>query len=187
MKIVDLLLIFYSFNKNDSKNEYKESSICFFWGSLSMLFREEISLENKNIEIKIDFLRNEYMNFIKEEDVLLKINNIVFIIYKDIQKYINDKFYSLIIVVEHKKISVNFNYTDHSNEAQKSGKNKDKIKSFCKSIKVPKLKDLIFLDNFYGEVKLIKVTIKSMTNKKQMEICLENSYLSISPLIIFNS
>ena len=95
MKIVDLLLIFYSFNKNDSKNEYKESSICFFWGSLSMLFREEISLENKNIEIKIDFLRNEYMNFIKEEDVLLKINNIVFIIYKDIQKYISDKFYTL--------------------------------------------------------------------------------------------
>ena len=95
MKIVDLLLIFYFLNKNDSKNEYKESSICFFWVSLSMLFREEISLENKNIEIKIDFLRNEYMNFIKEEDLLLKINNIVFIIYKDIQKYISDKFYSL--------------------------------------------------------------------------------------------
>ena len=91
-------------------------------GSLSMLFREEISLENKNIEIKIDFLRNEYMNFIKEEDAFLKINKIIFIIYKDIQKYIKDNFYSLTIVVEHKKISVNFNYTDHSNEAQKSGK-----------------------------------------------------------------
>lgn len=73
----------------------KNQVYAFLGGSLSMLFREEISLENKNIEIKIDFLRNEYMNFIKEEDVLLKINNIVFIIYKDIQKYISDKFYTL--------------------------------------------------------------------------------------------
>ena len=176
IKIVDLLLIFYSFNKNESKYEYKESSICFLGGSLKMYFKEEISLENKIIEINIAFLKNEYMNFIKEENSFLKINDTAFISYKDIQKYIKDKIYSLIIVVEHKKITIHFNYIDHSNETKKNSKNKDKIKSFSKSIKIQKLKDLIFLDNFYGEVKLIKITIKSTVNKKQMEICLENVY-----------
>ena len=54
IKIVDLWLIFYSFDSKD-KNEYKESSICFLGGSLTFHFREDVSPENKIIEIKINF------------------------------------------------------------------------------------------------------------------------------------
>ena len=179
IKIVDLWLIFYSFNKDVNEkesNEYKKSSICLLGGGLTMHLREEIHVENKIIEIKIDFLRNEYLNFIKEENSLIKINNVVCITYKEIQKYLKDKIFSLNIVLEHKKISIHFNYTDHSGDKHKSTKSKDKIKSFSKSINIPKLKDLIFLDNFYGEIKLIVITFKKIINKKQTEIYFENIY-----------
>lgn len=164
IKIVDLWLIFYSFDSKD-KNEYKESSICFLGGSLTFHFREDVSPENKIIEIKINFLKNEYFNFIKEECSFIKINNIILITYKDIQKYLKDKIYSLIIVIEYKKITLSFNYTDHSsNEQNKSNKNKDKIKTLVKSLNFPKIKDIIFLDNFYGEVKLITINFKKIIN-----------------------
>ena len=180
IKTVDLWLIFYSFNKIEANekdnNEYKESSICFLGGSLTIYLREEISVENKIIEIKIDFLRNEYINFIKEENSFIKINNIACITYKEIQKYIKEKIFSINIVIENKKITIHFNYTDHSGDKIKSTKNKDKIKSFVKSINIPKIKDIIFLDNFYGEVKLIVLSLKKIIKKKQTELCFENIY-----------
>ena len=178
IKIVDLWLIFYSFNtKGEDNNEYKESSICFLGGSLTFHFREDVSPENKIIEIKINFLRNEYFNFIKEEYSFLKINNIILITYKDIQKYLKDKIYSLTIIIEYKKITLSFNYTDHSsNELNKSIKSKDKIKTFAKSVSFPKIKDIIFLDNFYGEVKSITINFKKIINKKQIELYFENIY-----------
>ena len=177
IKIADLWLTFYSFNtKEKPKNEYKESSICFLGGSLNLYFKEEITTENKIIEIKINFLRNDYINFIKEENSFLQINKLVLITYKDIQKYIKDKFYSITILIEHKKISISFNYTEHSSkEQQKCNKNKDKIKTLVKSLNITKIKNIIFLDNFYGEVDLVEVTLKKIY-KKQVEIYLENVY-----------
>ena len=180
IKIVDLWLIFYSFNRNDAneknRNEYKESSICFLGGSLIIYLREEINMENKIIEIKIDFLRNEYITFINEENSFLKINNIVCITYKEIQKFMKDKILSISIFIEYKKITINFNYTEHSGDKHKINKNKDKIKSYIKSANVQKLKDIIFLDNFYGEVKLIDVSLKKIIKKKEAELCFDNVY-----------
>jgi hypothetical protein len=180
IKVVDLWLIFYSFNKIDingkEKNEFKESSICFLGGSLNIILREEISIENKIIEIKIDFLRNEYMNLIKEENSFLKINNNITITYKDIQKYLKDKIYSLVISIEHKKIIIHFNYSDHSLERPKTSKSKDKIKSYDKKINSMKIKDIIILDNYYGEVKQLIVSFKKIINKKETELISENIY-----------
>ena len=149
----------------------------FLGGSLTFHFREDVSPEIKIIEIKINFLKNEYFNFIKEECSFIKINNIILITYKDIQKYLKDKIYSLIIVIEYKKITLSFNYTDHSsNEQNKSNKNKDKIKTLVKSLNFPKIKDIIFFDNFYGEVKLITINFKKIINKKQIELYFEKIY-----------
>ena len=175
IKIMDLWLIFYTFNKEKEKNEYKKSSICFLGGSLNLHFKEEISTENKIIEIKVNFMRNDYINFIKEDYSFLKINNVTFITYKDMQKYIKDKVYSLTIFIEYKKIIISFNYTDNSSKEQKNNKNKEKIKNLAKSLNLARIKDIIFLDNFYGEVKLIKVTLKKIY-KKEIEIYLENVY-----------
>lgn len=55
-------------------------------------------------------------------------------------------------------------------------KSKDKIKSFSKTEKFSRIKNIVFLDNFYGEVKLIKVTFKNMINKRQSEVIFENIY-----------
>ena len=188
IKIADLWLIFYSFNKIDingkEKNEFKESSICFLGGSLNIHLREEISIENKIIDININFLRNDYINFIKEENSFIKINNNIVITYKDIQKYLKDKIYSILISIEYKKIIIHFNYTEHSSDRPKSSKNKDKIKSFDKKINILKIKDIIFLDNYYGEVKQIIVSFKKIVNKKQTELYFENIY---TPFLETNS
>ena len=178
IKVVDLWLIFYSFNpKGKEKNEYKESSICFLGGSLTLHFRDEIVSENKIIEIKINFLRNDYIKLIKEEWSFLKVDGIVLITYKDIQKYLKDKIYSLTIAIEHKKISISFNYTDHSlSEQNKNAKNKDKIKTFVKSVNLAKIKDIIFLDNFYGEVNIIEISVKKLNKKKPIETFVQNIY-----------
>ena len=182
IKIVDLWLIFYSFNKFDINgkekiNEYKQSSICFLGGSLTILLREEVSPDNKVIEIKVDFLRNEYMNFIKEENSFLKINNNTLITYKDIKNYIQDNVYSLTIIIENKNISINFNYTKPPDDKNKSSKTKSKNKLFSKKVNFSRIRDIIFLDNYYGEVKFIQVTFKRMANKRQSEIIFENIYL----------
>ena len=101
-KIMDLWLIFYSFNNNDingkeKANEFQESSICFLGGSLTALFREEISPEKKIIEINIDLLKNQYINLIKGENSFLKINNNTLITYKEIEKYLKENIYSMTI------------------------------------------------------------------------------------------
>ena len=180
IKLVDLWLIFYSFTKTDKngkENEFKKSSICFLGGSLTVHFKDEISSEGKIFEISINFLRNDYINFIKEEKSFLTINYTTLITYKEIQKYLKDKIYSLTIIVEHKKITVNFNYTDHSdNSKQRPSKSKDKIKSFSKSVNFPRIRDIIFLDDFYGEVESVTVVFKKIINKKQTEVCFENIY-----------
>ena len=55
-KIMNLWLIFYTFNNDidinekEKSNEYQESSICFLGGSLTALFREEISIEKKKLK-----------------------------------------------------------------------------------------------------------------------------------------
>ena len=181
IKIIDLWLIFYSFDKDgvngEEKNEFKESSICFLGGSLTIHLKEDISIEKKIIDIKINLLRNDYMNLIKEENSFLRINNCVLIAYKDLQKYIKDKVYSITIIIEYKKITIYFNYTDpNGNDKQKNSKNKEKIKTFSKSMNIPKIKDIIFLDNFYGEVNLIVITFKKVINKKETEVYFENVY-----------
>ena len=183
IKLVDLWLVFYSFDKTDKdekdkKIDFKSSSICFLGGSLTVHLKEEVSSDNKIFEIKIDFLKNEYINFIKEENSFLKINNNILITYKDIQKFLKEKIFSLMIIIEHKKITINFNYTDHLDNKYKTGKIKEKIKTFTKSISFSRIKDIIFLDNYYGEVKQITVTYKKMASKKQVEVCLENIYKS---------
>ena len=176
IKIVDLWLIFYTFNtKEKGKNEYKDSSICFLGGSLNLHFKEEMSAENKIIEIKVNFFRNEYFNCIKEENSFLKINHLVLITYKDLQKYIKEKIYSLTIFIEHKKIIISFNYTEHSPKEQKGNKNKEKIKTLVKSVNLAKIKNIIFLDNFYGEVNSVEINLKKIY-KKQVETYLENVY-----------
>jgi len=180
-KIMDLWLIFYSFNNIDINekekiNEYQESSICFLGGSLTALFKEEISPEKKIIEINIDFLKNQYINLINGEYSFLKINNIILITYKEIEKYLKEKVYAITIIIEYKKITINFNYTEHSDDKHKMSKSKDKIKSFSKTEKFSRIKNIVFLDNYYGEVKLIKVTLKNVINKRQSEVIFENIY-----------
>ena len=182
MKLVDLWLIFYSFNKTDKngkENHFKKSSICFLGGSLTVHFKEEIATESKIFEIEITFLKNDYINFIEEENSFLIINNSVLITYKDIQKYLKDKIFSLKIIIEHKKVTINFNYTDHSdnnninNNKHKSSKNKDKIKSFNVSVNISRIKDIIFLDNFYGEVETVTINCKKVISKKQTELLIK--------------
>ena len=184
IKIIDLWQVFYSFiindndpNKKEKTNEYNKSSICFLGGSLTFYLREEISPEKAIIEIEIDFLKNEYFDLIQEENSFLKINNNILITYKDIQNYIKEKVYSLTIIIEYKTISINFNYSDNSDDKLKKKNNKnDKIKTFSKSVKFQSIREIVFLDNFYGEVKLIKMTLKKVINKNNPESILENMY-----------
>ena len=178
IKIIDLWQIFYTFITNDTdifklekKNKYNQSSICFLGGSLTFYLREEISPEKTNIEIEVDFLKNEYFNLIPEENSFLKINNSILIKYKDIQNYINEKVYSLNIIIEPKVININFNYSDISDDVLGLNKGEDEIKTFSKMVKLPAIREIIFLDNFYGEVKSIRICLK-----KKSENIFENIY-----------
>ena len=183
IKIIDLWQIFYTFIKNEIDinqkekiNEYSQSSICFLGGSLTFYMREEISPEKNIIEIEIDFLKNEYFDLIQEENSFLKINNNILIRYKDIQNYIKEKVYSLTIIIESKTISINFNYSNNSKDDLKKNDNNDKIKTFSKQVKLPAIREIIFLDNFYGEVKLIKIILKKIINKNKSDFIFENVY-----------
>ena len=183
IKIIDLWQIFYTFINNDNdivqkekKFKYNQSSICFLGGSLTFYMRDEISPEKTIIEIEIDFLKNEYFDLIQEKNSFLKINNNILITYIDIQNYIKEKVYSLSIIIESKTISINFNYSDNSNDDDLMRKDNKKIKTFSKQVKLQEIREITFLDNFYGEVKLITITLRKIINKNKSDYLFENVY-----------
>ena len=167
-KIIELMKIFYNFNMEDSNKEFLNSSICFIGGSLTLLFKKKISFENQSICIRINLFHNNYMHLIDKEKSFLKIDNNTIITYKDIENNISKhKIEFLTIIIEPKNIIICFDENSPKKEVINDDINISKFIKFYsknsnfteKKIDIPKLKEIIFLDNFFGQVTLIRFSI----------------------------
>ena len=152
-KMIKLFKIFYE--KNDNKENENKSSICLLGANLKIIFDDSIILSNGNkIKIKINILNN-YMHKIKNSEKLklIKINDIE-LNYQTL----NIKFEEL------KKINFNIN-PDTINLKSKGMRNfKYELKGNFKEVK-----EIYILDNFYGQISSILVSIKTNENKIEYE------------------
>jgi len=152
-KMIKLFKIFYE--KNDNKEKENKSSICLLGANLKIIFDESIILSDDcKINIKINILNN-YMNKIKNSEKLkfIKINDIS-LNYQVL--YINHE--------ELKEIDFKINHDSIYFESKGSKKFKYQLKT-----KIKEIKEIFILENFYGQISSIIVSIKSNENEIEYE------------------
>ena len=152
-KMIKLFKIFYE--KNENKENQNKSTICLLGTNLEIKFDEPIILSyNCGISIKIKILKN-YMNKIKniEKLILIRINDILLN-----YQILNAKFEDL------KEIYFNI-YPDSIYSESKGVRNfKYRMKTVIKEVK-----EIFILENFYGQLSSINVSIESNENEIKYE------------------
>ena len=152
-KMIKLFKIFYE--KNDNKNKENKSSICFLGTNFKIIFDEKIILSNEyKINIKINILNN-YMHKIKNTAKLklIKINDIELN-----YQVINIKFEEL--------NEIDFNIYPDSIYLESKGLRGFKYQLKCN---IKEVKEIFFLENFYGQLSSIIVSIIANDNKIEYE------------------
>ena len=152
-KMIKLFKIFYE--KNNNKENENKSSFCLLGANLKIIFDDDIILsKDKKINIKINILKN-YMHKIKNSEKLklIKINDtelnyqVLNIKFEEL-KEINFNIFPDLIYLESKGMR-NFRY---------------ELKGNFKEVK-----EIYILDNFYGQLSSIIVSIKTNENKIEYE------------------
>ena len=145
-KVINLFEIFYETNVK----EKKVSSFCFLGGNIDILFNKAIQLsEISKITIKIKFLNNEFIEYLNDNSNLLKINENE-IKYKIMKEKIGNKKFENINIIINDEIKFEID------------KNK-----FSVSHKTSQIKVISLLEEFYGQIFSIEISIG--TNKNKIE------------------
>ena len=150
-KVVGLFEIFYE----QKINKDSSSSICFIGGSIYVEFNIEFYLSNiYTIDIDIKILNSDYIQYLNDDLNLIKIND-GGIIYKDMKKNLDRQKLKTI------KISINSDYINIIFETETNNFNiKENIE--CTSVR-----DILLLENFYGQISSIELRISEKKNEKK--------------------
>ena len=150
-KMVKLFEIFYEINNMEKENNI--SSFCFIGGSMCLEFNEEYDISKIcPIEIKINILNSDYISYIKDELCLIKIkeeefNNI------DLKKNINNqKLKAINFKIDSETIKIEFQF-------------EEKYFGFSEKIKLKKIKNITLLEDFYGQISSLTLSIGKNNNK----------------------
>jgi len=152
-KMIKLFKIFYE--KNDNKENENKSTICLLGANLEIIFDDSIILSHDcRINIKIKILNN-YMSKIKNNEklILIKINDILLN-----YQILNTNFEDL------KEIYFNI-YPDSICSESKG------VRHFIYQMKtiIKEVKEIFILENFYGQLSSINVSIESNENEIEYE------------------
>ena len=140
-KIINLFEIFYEPNKIKENNL---SSFCFIGGGLNIEFNEVIKLSEINeILIKINNLNLDYIEYLKNESNLLKINDKE-IKYKKFKEKRNNKEIKMIKIIINDNIKVEFNENNINMVLKK---------------KITEINEIALLEEFYGQFSSIEITL----------------------------
>ena len=159
LKYKELWRIFYTLPENKENN--KKSNIIFIGGKLlfELNSNEIIDLNKNDIIIKINFLNNNYLGNANINNInFLIINNIEFDIAEKIKKDKKldiNKLSCLEFKIQIKKVNISFII---------SGK---QYNSSSKINELIDVKNIILLENYYGMVQSIEITLINKNNKKE--------------------
>ena len=150
-KVVGLFEIFYE----QKINKDSSSSICFIGGRIYVEFNIEFYLSNiYTIDIDIKILNSDYIQYLNDDLNLIKIND-GGITYRDMKKNLDRQKLKTI------KISINSDYINIIFETETNNFNiKENIE--CTSVR-----DILLLENFYGQISSIELRISEKKNEKK--------------------
>ena len=146
-KTVKLFQIFYE--KNNNIINKTKSSLCFIGGTINIEFNKELELSIiKGIQITIKILNNDFICDLNKDLYLIKIND-EGIKYNDLKKNIyNQKLSCIKIKVLPDNIEIFFEF-DKKNIV------------ISEKVKLNIIKSIILLENFYGQVSSIELSLES--------------------------
>ena len=155
-KYTNLLKMFYSYIGNRTRKNYPGSSFCFLGTGFELSGIDEIQ-ENFFIKLRINFLKDSFLNYVKPDDDLISGEDIhikysILSLNKDISSI------DLIIKFNDKKNKVIEIKINCKSSIENGG--------VCQSIKI-KTKKIKILNNFYGQIKSMQITFYK--NKEEEE------------------
>ena len=151
-KVIKLFEIFY----NNKVNKTCCSSFCFIGGSANIDFNNEFCLSHiYTIDIELNILNCDYINYLNDDLYLIKINN-EGIKYKDLKKNLNNKQKLRIIHISINSTSININFVLDKNNF-----------SIKENLKCESIRNILLLENFYGQISSFKLAIREKKNKKE--------------------
>ena len=160
VKLKELWKIFYTLpSKNIIKNN---SNFSFIGGKLKFEFSQKYDFHTQGIFIKIEFLSNKYIHINFDKIIFLKLNNQII----EVQKYLKKiKDIDNIIYMEFRiylaKVELHY---------QILGKNLKKEE--IKYIEIDNIETISILENYYGLIKSIEITLKNKTLDQKSQILL---------------
>jgi len=150
-KMINLWKLFYFYSENKNINK-KLSSFCFLGSGLVLDIKERLSINNY-MKIKINFLNNNFLKYINQNDDLINTNNNK-IKYSTLSKYQNEDISSIDIIFKEIRdyiiIEININ-----------------CKKVLENHFLKKYKFNI-LNNFYGQIKSIEISFNNYNNNKKI-------------------
>ena len=165
-KVYELMKIFYDFNiDNNELKENNVSSFCLIGSGLKLNLSEEILNDNQLI-IKIDLLKSNFPNYEKGDLIILRTEDYqtVNINVGLIENLIGNNKKIIIIIIKYNEIIV---------QIKENENDKDPYILNYSGLLIEKIKTFYLLENFYGQIKNIKI-IKTKNNIKNDEILKEN-------------
>ena len=145
-KILNLFEIFYDTETNVKQKNY--SSFCFLGGAIDISFNTIIKLSEINeISIKIQFVNNEFIEYLNDKSYFLKINEDT-VKYKYIKEKINDTKWENINII----ISDEIRFEHNKN-------------IFSIPHNLSEIKSILLLEEFYGQISDIEISIGKDKNK----------------------
>ena len=152
--------LFYSFSENKSKNNAQEiSSFCFLGAGL--IIENDKFFEDKYLQIKINFLNNDFIKYLKDNDeiIITKTNKIKYSLLSRYKKIKKNDITSIDFAFKYTKkkyyVELLINDTIYEWDYYFPSKEKNKI-----IIKI--------LNNFYGQVKSIKLSYYEYINSNEI-------------------
>ena len=162
-KIVNLWNIFYSLGDTINKTKETNSSFCFLGSGLELYGINKIP-ENYYLNLKINFLNSKFLKYININDDFITANDTIikYSMFKDhLNKDISSIDFNFKLLKNEILIEININ------------SKKVLINGTCKPIHI-NTKKINILNNFYGQIKSIDITIfEILPNKTKTE---KNSY-----------
>ena len=172
-KIINLWKLFYSYNNDKKRKINTSSSFCFIGSGLEIYGINDIPI-NYFFSIKINFLNDNFINYIKKDDYIFTTESDHFE-YSIIKNYKNIK--SINFKLKKQNLEIFIEYNTNTNEGIETG--------FYKNVKSNYSK-LSLLNNFYGQIKSIEISINKdehIVSKSEIK----PYYLKYNDGTIFNS
>ena len=156
-KMIKLFEIFY--DTDIDKDKRNKSSFCFLGNHINIIFNQVIELSQINqISIHINFLNSNYIQYLKDDLILIKINGET-VNYTDLLYHIKNNQILKIIKITIIKNKINIEYIFN---------NKNNVKT-TKSLKLSKLQNIFLLEELYGQISSIDISLDKDNNLIEYE------------------